>query len=370
MILKESMTKKTKNLKVQLEKSKKILEKKEIKDVKFPSELRLDTISRDWVIVAKTRSKKPEGFVRKKVEKKSSSKDCPFCKIETQLPPLLLYTRKEKIKKPEGIPKDWTTIVIPNKFPALIPTKEINIETTEHIYEKITATGFCELVVTDKHNKFIPDMDLWQVSQIIDAYQQRYLDLMDEKFVKYISIFHNKGPLAGASQPHNHSQIITTPLIDVSLKHSLINANHHWEKHKKCVYCDMIKVEKKLNERIIYENTNFIALCPFASKLAFQIVITPKDHLPYFERITTEQKRDLAEILQKSLQALKKGLGDPDYNFYIRTAPCDGQAYDAYHWHLTILPKTDKTAGFELGTKMEICSIEPEKAAIYLKKYI
>ncbi|HNZ83727.1 MAG TPA: HIT domain-containing protein [Candidatus Pacearchaeota archaeon] len=337
---------------------------------KIPSELRLDTVSEDWVIVAKTRGKKPDAFKSHSKSAIIAKKDCALCKLEEQLPPLLIFTRNEKIHNPKEIPSDWTTVVIPNKFPALTPVNEIKVETEGGIFEKVTAGGFCELVITSDHDKYIADMELWQVMQVIDAYQQRYLDLMGEKFVKYISIFHNKGSMAGASQPHNHSQIITTPLIDVSLKYSLVNAQKYWDENKKCLYCEMVRVEKKGGKRVFYENDDFIAFCPFASQAAFQIVITPKDHLPYFERITPEQKRNLAYILQISLQAIRKGLNDPDYNFYIKTSPCDNQDYKAYHWHLTIMPKTDRPAGFEIGTEMEICSIEPEKAAEFLRSQL
>jgi len=68
--------------------------------------------------------------------------------------------------------------------------------------------------------------------------------------------------------------------------------------------------------------------------------------------------------------ALYKGLGDPPYNFYLHTAPCNKKDCFQYHWHWTILPKTSTPAGFEIGTQMEISTIEPEKAAEYLRKQL
>ena len=126
--------------------------------------------------------------------------------------------------------------------------------------------------------------------------------------------------------------------------------------------------ERKVKKRIIFENKEFIIVCPFASKSAFQFIISPKSHLPYFERITEKEKWQLAEAFQAGLSKLYKGLGDPAYNFYLHTVPCDGKKYPFYHWHWTVLPKTSIWAGFELGAKMEISTIEPEKAAAYLRK--
>ena len=116
------------------------------------------------------------------------------------------------------------------------------------------------------------------------------------------------------------------------------------------------------------ENANFVALCPFASKMSFEIMIAPKRHSPRFEKITEEEKSDLADILRLTLAKIKKGLNNPDYNFYIRTSPCDSQEHISFHWHLTILPKTQTWAGFELGAGMEIITTPPEQAAQYLRK--
>ena len=126
--------------------------------------------------------------------------------------------------------------------------------------------------------------------------------------------------------------------------------------------------ERKKKTRVIFENFGFLVLCPFASKSAFQVIISPKKHLPYFEKITKKEKWQLAEAFQVALKKLYKALNNPAYNFYLHTAPCDKRNYDHYHWHWTILPKTSIWAGFEIGTMMEISTIEPEKAAEYLRK--
>jgi len=63
-----------------------------------------------------------------------------------------------------------------------------------------------------------------------------------------------------------------------------------------------------------------------------------------------------------------KALNYPSYNFYLHTVPTDGKKYDYYHWHWTIIPKTSIWAGFEIGTRMEISVIAPEKAAEFLRK--
>jgi UDPglucose--hexose-1-phosphate uridylyltransferase len=335
---------------------------------KFPSELRFDTISKDWVIIATGRAKRPEVFkVKKRKKIKISKKECPFCNIQTQGKPLLIFSHGKEISLEAEIPKDWTTIVIPNKYPALLPAKKVKIEKEGKFYRKITGAGYCELVVTRDHEKHFPHWEIWQIKEILDCYQRRYLDLMKKPHVNYISIFHNHGAEAGASQPHPHSQIITTPLIDVDLKKALWNSKEYFEKTRKCIYCEMNKWEMKVKKRIVFENEGFLVLCPFASKSAFEVIISPKRHSSNFEKIEEKEKIELSEAFKVTMFKLSKALEDPPYNFYLHTAPVRGK-YFYYHWHFTILPKTQNYAGFELGTRMEISTIEPEKAAEYLRK--
>jgi UDPglucose--hexose-1-phosphate uridylyltransferase len=338
---------------------------------KFPSELRYDVASKNWVVIATGRAKRPEHFVsEKRASQKILKKDCPFCNIKNQEFPTLIFSNGKEVQlKKDG--KDlynWTTVVLPNKYPAFLPSSRLEKKTEGGIYQKMNAAGYHEIVVTKDHNKQLAQFSAEKIKEVIDVYQRRYLELMKEKFVNYISIFHNHGAEAGASISHPHSQILTTPLIDVDLSTALVNAKKYYKKNKKCIYCTMGEWEKKVKKRIVFENSEFLVICPFASKSAFQVIITPKKHQPYFERISENQKWQLAEAFKEALGRVYKGLKDPAYNFYLHTAPCDGTKNESYHWHWTILPKTSIWAGFEIGTRMEISTIEPEVAASHLRK--
>jgi len=338
---------------------------------KFPSELRYDIASKDWVVIATGRAKRPELFKKqgKKIEKTPKGK-CPFCDINTQKMPTLIYSKGKKIflNLDGKTPKNWSTIIIPNKYPAFMPSNQLKEESEGKLYQKVEAAGFHEVVVTKDHDKHIALLQISEIKEILDAYQQRFIELAKKPLVKYVAIFHNHGSEAGASIYHPHSQIITTPLIDTDLKKALSNSKKYFQKHKKCLYCEMSKWEKKVKKRIVFENKHFLAICPFASKMAFQVIISPKKHLACFENITEKEKVSLAEIFKKVLGKLYKGLNNPAYNFYLHTAPCNSKDYEFYHWHWTILPKTSIHAGFELGVGIEISTIEPERAAEYLRK--
>ncbi|HDZ54406.1 MAG TPA: DUF4931 domain-containing protein [Candidatus Nealsonbacteria bacterium] len=355
--------------------------KRKLKKSRFPSELRLDLVSRDWVVIATGRARRLETFKQERRKKETIPKSrCPFCQIHTQEIPTVIFSNSRKVFPPNeklenlaplGIRKfltGWTTISIPNKYPAFIPSPEFDEKIEGNIYQTMNAVGFHEVVITRDHEKQLAQFSISQVKETIDVYQQRYLELMKEKFVSYVSIFHNHGIEAGATIVHPHSQIVTIPLIDVDLKRSLVNSKKYFKVHKKCIYCQMVQWEIKIKKRIIFENEDFLVICPFASKSAFEVIISPKKHHSYFERITEKEKQQLAEAFKIALNKLYKALNDPAYNFYLHTAPCDGKNYDYYHWHWTILPKTSTWAGFEMGAKIEISTIEPERAAEYLRR--
>jgi len=324
------------------------------------SELRFDLVSKDWVIIATGRARRPETFVQQeRVKEEDSGKECPFCSPEILKEEVLL-----RYSQPNG---DWSLIVVPNKFPAFSRGDRLN-ERAEGPYQIIDGIGFHEVVIFRDHQRQIAQFSLAEIRQVLDAYQERYLDLMNEKLINYISIFHNHGREAGASVFHPHSQIIAMPVTDPDLTSSLVGSRQFFETQGKCVHCTMLDWDREDGRRIIFENDKFVVLAPFASRVAFEVRIYPKEHHAYFERIKDKEKDQLAEALKIALSKLYKGLNDPAYNFFIHTAPCDGKNYDHYHWHFEILPKTSIWAGFELGTGIEISTIEPEKAAEYLRE--
>lgn len=334
---------------------------------KFPSELRSDLISKEWVIIATGRGKRPETFKEEKrrivIPPKST---CPFCNIEENEDAVLIYAGGRQI--PENkIPPDWTTVVVPNKFPALIPSDSLN-EKIDGLYRTMNGVGYHEVVLFRDHQKPLALFSVGQLTETINVYQERYQELINKPFTKYISIFHNHGHEAGASIFHPHSQIMASPVIDPDLRRAITNSKKYFEQYKKCPYCIMNQWDKDRRERIVFENKEFLVICPYVSKSAFEMIITPNKHMHSFEKINENDKLYLAEAMKECLYRLHKALNDPPLNFYIHTAPEGEGNYDFYHWHLTVLPKTATWAGFELSTGIEISTIEPEKAAEYLRK--
>lgn len=322
------------------------------------SELRQDIITGDWVVIATGRAKRPDAFAEHERISGDAGASDPFADLSDQKEPLLVY------RKDDG---DWSLAVIPNLYPTVASGK-VPKDLSEGPYFSMNGVGSHEVIITRDPEKTIAELPLWQVAELMDAYQERYLSLMKRKSIKYVQIFHNHGKEAGASIAHPHSQLMAIPVVSPYIGLQLRGAELYRRNHRENVFQTIVDHELSSRRRVVFENDDFLVFCPFASRAAFETWVVPKRQNPYFERITDEEKVSLAEAMQKALSAIGNGLNDPAYNFYLNTAPCDGKDYPYYRWHVEILPKTSVWAGFELSTGIEVSTIRPEDAAEYLRE--
>lgn len=325
------------------------------------SELRRDIVSGAWVVIATGRGKRPHDFLKQRRQVfKQSKLTCPFERPES--PPLLSYNNDGRTTE-----NNWWVQVVPNKYPAF--GKGIcAVFKSAGPYEWAEGVGFHELVISRDHARPFGLMTDREAELVLRAYQARYLAFKDDSCVEYVSIFHNHGRLAGATIVHPHSQIIAIPVVPPDIARSLRGSADYTEKYGSCAHCAILAYEIKEKVRIVYENDRFAVTTPYASKAAFQMRIYPKRHGAHFEIITDTDRLLLANALRISLAKLANGLKNPDFNFFIHTAPTgDSHQFDHYHWHIEIMPKTAIWAGFEIGTGIEISTIAPEAAAEFLR---
>ncbi|BDU50812.1 galactose-1-phosphate uridylyltransferase [Haliovirga abyssi] len=335
------------------------------------SELRKDPVSKRWVIFAPERSKRPSDYRKDKdeevkVDLEEESGKCPFCegKEKTSGDELLAY---EKIPGRKPNSPGWWVRVLENKYPALQDESEIGKKGVG-IYDKMNGVGHHEIIVeTPKHHKCISDLEYNEVEKVIWAYRDRYMTLQEDARMKYVLIFKNYGKDAGASLEHSHSQLIATPVVPKRVEEEISGARHYYEFRDRCVFCDIVTQELADKERIVEENDNFIAFVFFAGRFPYETWILPKKHSSNFENITKKEVMNLAVILKNVLKRIKGALGDPAYNFVIHTLPINGEGQHYYHWHIEIMPKLTKVAGFEWGSGFYINPELPEKAAKILR---
>ena len=340
-------------------------------------ELRKDPISDRWVIISTERGKRPSDFKLPSVSEESGTGDnCPFCKgNEAKTPPEIIAWRDPNSKPNES---GWEIRVIPNKFPALIPEGEVN-RTGMGVFDMMSGIGAHEVIVeTPKHNEHLPDMSDEHVEKVLWAYKERILELGKDKRYRYSLVFKNYGKVAGASLSHPHSQLISTPITPRYLKMELKNSREYFLEKERCIFCDIIRQELGSGERLVYENEYFVAFTPFASRFPFEIWLLPRRHEYSFSIMPDEERLLLAQCLKDILKRLRVTLNDPPYNYVLHTAPNPkprpgkpdywGTLQYDFHWHIEIIPRLTKMAGFEWGSGLYINPTAPEEAAKFLRE--
>jgi UDPglucose--hexose-1-phosphate uridylyltransferase len=202
---------------------------------------------------------------------------------------------------------------------------------------------------------------------VLKQYQRRIIDLTGDKRFKYIIVFKNYGKSAGTSVEHAHSQIIALPMVPKYVAEEIEGARAYYEQNQRCVFCDIIDQEHQDQARIIAENDDFIAFCPFVPRYAFECWVAPKRHDSKFVAMDERVRDALAQILKETLLRLKICLSDPSYNFFLHNEPVNAGDQKAFHWHIEIDPKLTRTTGFEWGTGFYVVRTSPEAAAGYLR---
>lgn len=333
-------------------------------------ELRKDIITDRWAIIATERAKRPESFSEERVQKKKSETVCPFCSgHEEMTPPEVMAYRDDKT---EPDTPGWSLRVVPNKFPAFI-TEASYRERQVGLYKARGAPGAHEVIIhSPDHEKSLAELSYGEVTQVIRAYKDRYLELKEHPWlkdiVKYILIIVNQGKRAGASLEHPHSQLFAIPFVPPIVRTEISVGNRFYKEHKQCIFCAVLDEESNKEQRVIIDNEDFLVFCPFASFMPMEVWIVPKKHHHLFEEIDEHTQENLAETLRDTLLILFEGLNDPPYNLYLHTFPVNGKEInESYHWHLEIFPRLTIEGGFELGSGVFINVARPEEAAEFLR---
>jgi UDPglucose--hexose-1-phosphate uridylyltransferase len=326
-------------------------------------ELRKDPVVGRWVIIATERARRPSDFVTEPVRPRATT--CAFCEgHEQQTPPEVLAGRP-----PDSRPNTpgWTYRVVPNKFPALRIEGELE-PSGEGLFDRMNGVGAHEVVIeTPRHDASLAGLSVDAVTDVLLAYRERMADLKKDPRFAYVLVFKNHGEAAGASLEHPHSQLIATPIIPIMVSEELAGSAQYYDLKERCVWCDMVRQERRGQARLVLESPEFVALAPFAPRFPFETWILPTRHRAAFEESTEEELRGVAETLGEVLRRMDQVLGEPPYNFMLHTAPFREAQLESFHWHLEVIPKLTRVAGFEWGSGFFINPVPPEAAADALR---
>lgn len=328
------------------------------------SDLRKDPIVGRWVIIATDRAKRPQDFSR--LEPVKTGGFCPLCKgHEANTPPEILAYRE-----PQTSPNNpgWRVRVVPNKFPALQVEGALN-KRGDGIYDLMNGVGAHEVIIECPHHETsMSRLTVDNIREVLWVYRDRLVDLKRDPRLVHGLIFKNVGALAGASLEHSHSQLIVTPVVPISVWEEMTGSLEFYNYRGRCIYCDMIQQELATGSRIVLDTPNFVVFCPFASRFPFETWVLPKQHSSHYENIPRQGVEEMGTVLKTILSKLEQALDDPPYNYIIHTSPFDTKEVPHYHWHLEIIPRLTRIAGFEWGSGFYINPVLPEQAGAFLRE--
>jgi UDPglucose--hexose-1-phosphate uridylyltransferase len=325
-------------------------------------EIRQNIATREWVIIATERAKRPEQFFREPRDRVTDrpvyAPDCPFCPGNEELD-------LERLRIPaQG---DWAARVVTNRFPALQEQGSLQPQFSR-LGHAMAGIGHHEVVVESRLHNTCPALEtIEEVELTLLANRMRGAALQADSRVAQLIYFKNHGSGAGASLLHPHTQLLALPVVPHTIEDRIETAKRHYQAHWECVICRIQAEEEREGTRMLRQSQHFSAFVPYAALSPFHVWIIPHRHSASFLDSTNEELADLADVLRDVLRRLYIGLGDPDYNYVIRTAPRRERTAPYLHWYVSVIPRVTRHAGFELGSGMYINTALPEASAEFLR---
>lgn len=333
------------------------------------SEVRRDIVTDTWVIIDTEETTVP----KIPAEIPEIGQSCPFCAGNEAQTPREIYALRDNT--PADQP-GWKIRVVPNINPILRIEGELQ-KSGVGVYDMVTGIGANEVIIeTPEHIRNSADLPLDQAALVFETYRRRIEDLHRDKRLRYILIFKNYGRLAGASTiAHAHSDLIALPATPIRIKIKLQGALEYFNYKERCLFCDIIAQEMEMGDRLVFQTEHFAVIAPYASRFPFEILIVPKRHAFSYKLIALPEIRDLAVVMKRIFDAMRRVLGDPPYNLILNDSPNLLPRSDYwrsieqdFHWHIEVTPRLYRTTGFELGTGFYINRFAPEKAAALLRE--
>ena len=323
-------------------------------------EIRQDPTTREWVIIATERAKRPHEFRSLSSAVEQARRSCVFCRgNESQTPP--------EIWRLEGNGQ-WRIRVVGNKFPALSSKATATRYEIPPFYRSMDGFGYHEVIIeTPEHDQALVSMQEDKLFDVLLTYRERYRALQADPRVKLVLIFKNYGERAGSSIAHPHSQVIAMPIIPSHIRRKYEVAAQHYDNTGKCLYCEIVEAEDRQDQRVVYRSDQFLVFEPYASRFPFETWIAPFTHNASFGNTIDQELQELARVLSVTLRRLHRALDDPHFNLVIHTAPVEDELKAYFLWHVEITPRLTTPAGFELGSGIQVNPCVPEEAAEFLR---
>lgn len=328
-------------------------------------EYRQNPLTKEWVILSCERQARPSEFLDQPARRENAT--CPFCwGNEHETPAELARYCDTKTKD------SWSVRVVPNKYPA-VSSEPCSVEKQptcqdDCLFRTAPALGEHEVIIeSPRHVVSLTDLTLAETEFLFLAYRDRIAAHRAAGKARYVQIFKNVGPLAGASMEHSHSQLMALDHLPQNLERELAIADGYYRRNGRSLMNSLLQAELSAGTRVVAQSANFAAFCPFASRFPYEICVAAKTSGGRFEELQTGELGELAAIVREIIGRIENSLGPIAYNYYLRPAPFDMASAGQYDWHIEIFPRLVKVAGFEWSTGVFINTVSPEAAAEMLR---
>lgn len=316
-------------------------------------EFRRDPLTDGWVIVAPDRAGRPDEYGSHEPVRAAGPGPCAFCAGREGDTPAEVASRRG--------PGGWSARAVPNRYPALTANGRAGDPVAE-------GAGRHEVIVeTPRHVVSLTDLSEGEVADVLGLYRDRLAAVRADARFRYGLVFKNVGAQAGASVEHTHSQLLAVPLVPERIEVELARVRARREERGSCLFCDE-RAKAVSEDRVVLEEGGFTAFAPWASRVPYEVHVLPAAHAPRFEEAPETSLPALARCLRETVRAIEGAADRPPWNLFVHTAPFGGEP--DFHWHIEILPRLVRTAGFEWGSGIHINTVPPEEAARRLRERI
>jgi UDPglucose--hexose-1-phosphate uridylyltransferase len=327
---------------------------------------RLNPLTNEWVLVSPQRTNRPWlGHIekQKRIQIPHHDPNCSLCPGNT---------RASGIKNPHYT----STFVFDNDFPALVPnTTTKSMKDVHPLLRAEPEKGKSRVVCfSPRHDLTIPDMTVRELNAVITTWTSETEKLRKRSDVCYVQIFENKGEMMGCSNPHPHSQIWTTSKLPNEPSKELVTQSDYLKKNKRPLLLDYVTFERKIKERIVAENKQWVALVPFWAIWPFEIMIIPTQQISKLSECSPTSRNGLVEIMLEVTRRYDRlfDISFP-YSMGFHQVPFDGKAHPEWILHAHYYPPLLRSAtirkfmvGFEM-LSMPQRDITPEISANVLR---
>jgi UDPglucose--hexose-1-phosphate uridylyltransferase len=333
-------------------------------------ELRIDPLTGLKTIVAGERASRPGGGFSAEPAPALDPETDPFLEGHEERTPPEVYALRDSGSGPDT--PGWTVRVVPNLYPALAGSAECGVRSAEDIdplaggrgepgfFASQPAVGAHEVIVnTPRPVTSLRSLSPEEVETAFGVWRERMRVHSDWP---YVHVIVNEGQDAGASLPHSHSQLYALPFVPAQIARERERFTAYaLRTHGRNLLGDLIQEEVRLRERIVAIDDEAVAICPYASRVPFEIQVVPRTPRANFQADGALGARMVHHVLGR----LERLLGAvPPLNLWVRTAP-SGAEY--FCWRIDLQPRLTKLAGLEIGTGVNLNIMPPENAAEQLR---